>query len=72
MNEKQLAEQAALKLQDNHDRENMHLRSSMHRIAGGQLINYDSSGNSPHSAVKGRSSMLPNAQLELTRVNQDK
>jgi hypothetical protein len=56
-------------MQDNHDRENMHLRSSMHRIAGGQLNNYDSNGNSPHSAVKGRSSMLPNAQLELTRVN---
>lgn len=36
----------------------MHLRNSMHRIVGGQ---YDSGGNSPHSAVKGRSSMLPNA-----------
>jgi len=67
MNEKQMAEQAAMK--DNHDRFNMHLRNSMHRIVVGQ---HDSSGNSPHSAVKGRSSMLPNAQLELTKVNLDK
>ena len=42
-------------------------RNSIHRGLGGGAAGLDS--GSPHSGMKGRSSILQNAQLELTRVN---